>query len=236
MMGDWSKVPLVLIVEDEAPQAEVLQYNLDKAGYRTLVASTGEEALELIAAEQPDLVVLDWMLPHLSGLEVCRRLRSAQETRGLPIIMVSGRGDQDDRISGLDGGADDYVVKPFLPSEMVARVRAVLRRSRPSLGEDRMAYGDIYIDLVEHKVIRNGAPVHLGPTEYRLLTTLMERPGKVFSRENLLRIVWGQNIHVLERTVDVHIRRLRRALATHGESDIIRTVRGAGYSVDVENR
>lgn len=226
--------PLVLIVEDEAPQAEVLRYNLEKADYRTSIATTGEEALVKVEEEQPDLVILDWMLPEPSGLEVCRRLRSNKETRGLPVIMLTARGEEGDRIRGLDSGADDYVVKPFLPSEMVARVRAVLRRARPSLGEDQLEYGDISIDLMEHKVTRDGKSIHLGPTEFRLLTTLMERPGRVFSREQLLDLVWGRNIHVEERTVDVHIRRLRKALNMGELPDLIRTVRGAGYSLDAE--
>ncbi|CCQ73394.1 phosphate regulon transcriptional regulator PhoB [Magnetospira sp. QH-2] len=226
--------PLILIVEDEAPQAEVLHYNLSKADFRTSIAGTGEDALVKVEEEQPDLVILDWMLPELSGLEVCRRLRSKKETRGLPVIMLTARGEEGDRIRGLDNGADDYVVKPFLPSEMVARVRAVLRRARPALSEDKLDYGDISIDLLEHKVTRNGTSVHLGPTEFRLLTTLIERPGRVFSREQLLDLVWGRNIHVEERTVDVHIRRLRKALNGEKMPDLIRTVRGAGYSLDAE--
>ncbi len=226
--------PLILIVEDETPQAEVLRYNLEKADFRTSVAVSGEEALVKVDEEQPDLVVLDWMLPELSGLEVCRRLRANKETRGLPVIMLTARGEEGDKIRGLDSGADDYVVKPFLPSEMVARVRAVLRRARPSLAEDHLEYGDISVDLTEHKVTRGGRAVHLGPTEFRLLTTLMERPGRVFSREQLLDLVWGRNIHVEERTVDVHIRRLRKALNNERMPDLIRTVRGAGYSLDLE--
>ncbi|GAB6053240.1 phosphate regulon transcriptional regulator PhoB [Magnetospira thiophila] len=226
--------PLILIVEDEAPQAEVLRYNLEKADFRTSIAGSGEIALAKVGEEPPDLVILDWMLPELSGLEVCRRLRANKETRALPVIMLTARGEEGDRIRGLDNGADDYVVKPYLPSEMVARVRAVLRRSRPSLGEDKLDYGDISIDLLEHKVTRNGKLVHLGPTEFRLLTTLIERPGRVYSREQLLDMVWGRNIHVEERTVDVHIRRLRKALNDDDQPDLIRTVRGAGYSMDEE--
>jgi len=226
--------PLVLIAEDEPPQVEVLRYNLEKEGFRTAVAGTGEEALLLVDEEQPDLVILDWMMPELSGLEVCRRLRMRPETRQLPVILLTARGEEADRVRGLDSGADDYVVKPFLPSEVVARVRALLRRAHPAAAAERLEYADVVMDLASHKVSRGGRPVHLGPTEFRLLATLMERPRHVFSRERLLDRVWGRDIYVEPRTVDVHVRRLRKALNADGAPDIVRTVRGAGYAVDVE--
>jgi len=223
---------LILIIEDEPPQAEMLRYNLEKENFRVAVATDGENGLLLAEEELPDLIVLDWMLPKLSGIEVCRRLRAGKETRRIPIIMVTARGEEDDRIRGLDTGADDYIVKPYSPSEMIARIRAVLRRARPALTGDSLDYGGIVMDLVNHKVSRKGQAVHLGPTEYRLLRTLMERPGKVFAREQLLDLVWGRDVYVESRTVDVHIRRLRKALNIDGNGDIIRTVRGAGYAID----
>lgn len=223
---------LVLIVEDEPPLAELVRYNLEKEGFKTIATDDGEEALLLVEEEEPDLIVLDWMLPSLSGIEVCRRLRERKETKALPIIMLTARGEESDRIRGLDSGADDYIVKPFSPNELVARAKAVLRRSQPALAEDRLVYEDISMDLSEHKVTRGGSSLHLGPTEYRLLRVLMERPGRVFSREQLLDKVWGRDIHVEVRTVDVHIRRLRKALSADGQPDFIRTVRAAGYSLD----
>jgi two-component system, OmpR family, phosphate regulon response regulator PhoB len=226
--------PYVLVVEDEDALATLLQYNLEKEGYDVTVAGDGEEALILVDERLPDLVVLDWMLPKVSGIEVCRRLRSRPETRNVPIIILTARGEETDRIRGLDTGADDYVVKPFSMTELTARIRAVLRRIRPGLAEDRIRHGDIVIDRVAHRVRRGGREVHLGPTEFRLLDYLMQHPGRVFSREQLLDAVWGSDVYVEARTVDVHIGRLRKALNQDIESDPIRTVRSAGYSLDLE--
>jgi two-component system, OmpR family, phosphate regulon response regulator PhoB len=226
--------PLILIVEDEPPLAEMLKYNIESEGFRALVATGGEEALLLVAEESPDLVILDWMLPDLSGIEVCRRLKTGQKTKTLPIIMLTARGEEDDRVRGLDNGADDYVVKPYSPSEMLARIRAVLRRSHPELADQTLVYADVKMDLAQHKVLRGEKSVHLGPTEFRLLQALMERPGRVFSREQLLDKAWGRDIYVEIRTVDVHIRRLRKALDLDGRPDLIRTVRGAGYAIDLD--
>ncbi len=226
--------PLVLIVEDEPPQAELLRYNLEHEGYRTICAATGEQAHLLVAEEAPDLVILDWMLPDTSGIEICAALRAGQATRHIPIIMVTARGEEADKIRGLDSGADDYLVKPFSPRELVARARAVLRRARPALGGENLDYAGIHLDPASHKVSRDGRAVRLGPTEFRLLQTLMERPGRVFTREVLLDQVWGRDIHVEPRTVDVHVRRLRSALNAGGEADPIRTVRGTGYAIDAD--
>ena len=225
--------PFVLVVEDEDALSALLQYNLDKEGYRVSVASDGEEALILIDEQLPDLIVLDWMLPKVSGVEVCRRLRARPETRNLPIIMLTARGEESDRIRGLDTGADDYVIKPFSMSELAARIRAVLRRIRPGLAEDRLHRGDIIVDRVAHRVRRADREIHLGPTEFRLLDYLMQHPGRVFSREQLLDAVWGSDVYVEARTVDVHIGRLRKALNQDVDIDPIRTVRSAGYSLDV---
>jgi two-component system phosphate regulon response regulator PhoB len=225
--------PYILVVEDEDSLATLLQYNLDKEGHRVAHCADGEEALILIDEKQPDLVILDWMLPTVSGIEVCRRLRQRPDTRNLPIIMLTARGEETDRIRGLDTGADDYVVKPFSMTELCARVRAVLRRIRPGLAEDRVRHGDIMIDRVAHRVRRGAQEVRLGPTEFRLLDYFMQHPGRVFSREQLLDAVWGSDVYVETRTVDVHIGRLRRALNTDGDDDPIRTVRSAGYSLDV---
>ncbi len=224
--------PLVLIVEDEPPLVEVLRYNFQSAGFDTLTTMDGEEALIMVDEESPDLIVLDWMLPGLSGIEVCRMIRERRKTRATPIIMLTARGEEGDRIRGLDAGADDYVVKPFSPNELVARARAVIRRTRPALAEEVLNYGGVEMDLAAHKVRREGRPVHLGPTEYRLLRVLLERPTRVFSREQLLDAVWGRDVYVEERTVDVHIRRLRKALNGAEEADLIRTVRGGGYAID----
>jgi two-component system phosphate regulon response regulator PhoB len=224
--------PYVLVVEDEDALATLLKYNLDKEGHQVGVASDGEEALVMIDERQPDLVVLDWMLPKVSGIEVCRRLRQKSETRNLPIIMLTARGEESDRVRGLDTGADDYIVKPFSMSELAARVRAVLRRIRPGLAEDRIHNGSLVIDRVAHRVKRDGCEVHLGPTEFRLLDYLMQHPGRVFSREQLLDAVWGADVYVEARTVDVHIGRLRKALNNDSQDDPIRTVRSAGYSLE----
>ena len=224
--------PLVLIVEDEPPLVEVLRYNFQSAGFDTLTTMDGEEALIMVEEESPDLIVLDWMLPGLSGIEVCRMIRERRKTRASPIIMLTARGEEGDRIRGLDAGADDYVVKPFSPNELVARARAVIRRTRPALAEEVLNYGGVEMDLAAHQVRREGRAIHLGPTEYRLLRVLLERPTRVFSREQLLDAVWGRDVYVEERTVDVHIRRLRKALNGAEEADLIRTVRGGGYAID----
>jgi two-component system phosphate regulon response regulator PhoB len=224
--------PHVLVVEDEDALSELLQYNLKKEGFRVSLAADGEEAMMLVEERQPDVVVLDWMLPKISGIEVCRRLRSRHETRNLPIIMLTARGEEADRIRGLDTGADDYIVKPFLMKELFARVRAVLRRIRPGLAEDTVTVGDITLDRVAHRVVRADTEIHLGPTEFRLLDYLMQHPGRVFSREQLLDAVWGSDVYVEARTVDVHIGRLRKALSIGGELDPIRTVRSAGYALN----
>lgn len=226
--------PLVLIVEDEAPLVTLLRYNLEKAGFRVAEAVDGEEALMAAAEERPDLVILDWMLPMVSGIEVCRRLRRRPETRDVPVIMLTARGEEGDRVRGLDSGADDYVVKPFSPEELIARVRAVLRRSRPALSADALSFEDIRMDLAGHRVTRGGRALHLGPTEFRLLRHFLEHPGRVFSREQLLDAVWGRDVYIEPRTVDVHIRRLRRALNGEHGPDPIRTVRSAGYALDLE--
>jgi two-component system phosphate regulon response regulator PhoB len=226
-----SLTPYVLVIEDEESLATLLQYNLEKEGYRVRVCADGEEALMTIEEKQPDIVMLDWMLPKVSGIEVCRRIRQRTVTRNLPIIMLTARVEESDRIRGLDTGADDYVVKPFSMTELCARLRAVLRRIRPGLAEDRVRAGDIVIDRVAHRVKRGGEEIHLGPTEFRLLDYFMQHPGRVFSREQLLNAVWGSDVYVETRTVDVHIGRLRRALG--GDGDPIRTVRSAGYALDV---
>ncbi len=228
--------PNVLIVEDEPPLVELLSYNLEKAGFQPHIARDGDEAILAVEERKPDLVLLDWMLPYVSGIEICRRIRRNPETRDLPIIILTARGEEDDRIRGLDAGADDYVVKPFSPSELVARVRAVLRRTRPAFDKDNLTYGDISMDLTTHRVSRADAPVDLGPTEFRLLRFLMEHPGRVFSREQLLDSVWGHDAYIEPRTVDVHIRRLRKAMNLPGTDDLIRTVRSAGYALDLNEQ
>ena len=224
--------PYVLVVEDEDALATLLDYNLMKEGFRVERAADGEEALLRVAEEPPDLVVLDWMLPKVSGVEVCRQLRAGVETRRTPVLMLTARGEEADKVRGLDTGADDYVVKPFAMSELVARIRALLRRTRPELVEERLEYADLVLDRGRHRVTRGGQDVHLGPTEYRLLDFLMQRPGRVFSRERLLDAVWGANTYVEVRTVDVHVGRLRKALKQSGAPDLIRTVRSAGYALD----
>jgi two-component system phosphate regulon response regulator PhoB len=224
--------PAVLIAEDEQALVTLLRYNLEREGYRVLEANDGEEALLVAGEEQPDVVLLDWMLPQLSGIEVCRRLRGRQETRNVPIIMLTARGEETDRIRGLDTGADDYITKPFSMTELLARLRAVMRRIRPGLAEDMVRVGDIEMDRAAHRVRRAGVEVHLGPTEYRLLDHLIQHPGRVFSREQLLDAVWGSDVYVEARTVDVHVGRLRKALNVEAERDPIRTVRSAGYSLD----
>ena len=227
-------IPQVLVVEDEDALSTLLQYNLEKEGYAVRIAADGEDALVQVDERLPDLIVLDWMLPKISGIEVCRRLRGKVETRNVPIVMLTARGEESDRIRGLDTGADDYVIKPFSMTELTARLRAVLRRIRPGLAEDRVHHGDIVVDRVAHRVKRAGREIHLGPTEFRLLDYLMQHPGRVFSREQLLDSVWGSDVYVEARTVDVHIGRLRKALNRDEEIDPIRTVRSAGYSLDAE--
>jgi two-component system phosphate regulon response regulator PhoB len=225
-------LPLVLIVEDEAPLVTMLRYNLEREGFAVDAASDGEEALLRISERKPDAVLLDWMLPLVSGLEVCRQIRRSPATRSLPVIMLTARVEEADRVRGLDSGADDYVVKPFSPSELVARLRAVIRRAQPSAGEEVLRYADITMDLVAHRVSRAGRPVHLGPTEFRLLRHFLGQPGRVFSREQLLDRVWGHESEIEMRTVDVHIRRLRKALNQNGGRDLLRTVRSVGYALD----
>ena len=226
--------PYILVMEDEDALATLLQYNLEKEGYDVVVAADGEEGLVQIDERQPDLVLLDWMLPKVSGIEVCRRIRGRPETRNLPIIMLTARGEESDRVRGLDTGADDYLTKPFSMTELIARIRAVLRRIRPGLADDRVGHGDIIIDRVAHRVRRAGKEVHLGPTEFRLLDHFMRHPGRVFSREQLLDAVWGSDVYVEARTVDVHVGRLRKALNVEESANPIRTVRSAGYSLDLE--
>jgi two-component system phosphate regulon response regulator PhoB len=224
--------PLVLIVEDEADLVTLLKYNLEKENFRTISAGDGEEALLLASEQVPSLVLLDWMLPLMSGLEVCRQMRRNPKTRDIPIIMLTARGEEADKVRGLNSGADDYIAKPFSPTELVARMRAVLRRSSPGLAEELLSFGDVIMDLAAHRVRRQGRDVHLGPTEFRLLRHFMQHPGRVFSREQLLDLVWGHDVYVELRTVDVHIRRLRKALNEINDNDIIRTVRSAGYALD----
>jgi two-component system, OmpR family, phosphate regulon response regulator PhoB len=224
--------PLVLIVEDEAPLVTMLRYNLEREGFTVDAATDGEEALMRIAERRPDAVLLDWMLPLVSGLEVCRQLRRGPTTRSLPVIMLTARGEEGDRIRGLDSGADDYVVKPFSPSELVARLRAVIRRSQPEPVDNVLRYADVAMDLTAHRVSRAGKPIHLGPTEFRLLRHFLQNPGRVFSREQLLDRVWGHDAELEIRTVDVHIRRLRKAMNGAGGNDLLRTVRSVGYALD----
>ena len=224
--------PAVLVVEDEAPQSEVLVYNLEAEGFTVIQATSGDVALDLAREEIPDLILLDWMLPEVSGIEVCRRLKTATETRAIPVIMISARSEEVDRVRGLETGADDYVVKPYSVIELIARIRTQLRRVRPSTVGERLEFGDIAVDTAEHRVYREGRELHLGPTEFRLLTTFMERPGRVWPRDQLLDRVWGRDVYVDTRTVDVHVGRLRKALRNAtGSDDPIRTVRGAGYAL-----
>jgi two-component system, OmpR family, phosphate regulon response regulator PhoB len=224
--------PRILIVEDEEALTEILRYNLEAAGYEVEAVARGDEADLRFKERAPDLVILDWMLPGLSGIEICRRLRARPDTKALPIIMLTARGEESERVRGLSTGADDYIVKPFSVPEFMARVSALLRRSSPERVADVLVFGDIEIDREKKRVMRAGDPVDLGPTEYRLLEFLMERPGRVFSRQQLLDGVWGSDIYIDERTVDVHVGRLRKAL-NHGHADDpIRTVRGSGYALD----
>ncbi|HWW63336.1 MAG TPA: phosphate regulon transcriptional regulator PhoB [Sphingomonadaceae bacterium] len=224
----------LLLVEDDPALAELLTWHFTQEDFAVEQTSDGEEALLLAQEAPPDLVLLDWMIEGLSGIEVCRRLRRMPDTQNVPIIMLTARGEEEDRVRGLETGADDYITKPFSPRELVARVGAVLRRVRPALAGGRLAYGDIEMDTVSHKVRRDGTGIALGPTEFRLLRHFLEHPGRVFSRERLLDSVWGRDADIEPRTVDVHIRRLRKAINEGGRADIIRTVRSAGYALDSE--
>ena len=223
--------PTVLLVEDEPAQRELLAYNLEAEGFDVITADNGEDGLILVDENDPDLIVLDWMMPQLSGIEVCRRLKSNSKTRQIPVIMLSARAEEVDRVRGLETGADDYVVKPYSVIELMARVKAHLRRIRAAAVGDRLEYGDITLDPETHKVFRSQSELKLGPTEFRLLSTFMEKPGRVWSRDQLLDRVWGRDIYVDTRTVDVHVGRLRKALCQHGGDDPLRTVRGAGYAL-----
>lgn len=229
-----SSKPLVLVVEDEAALATMLRYNLEKQGFRVDEAGDGQEALTRIAEAQPDLVLLDWMLPVMSGIEVCRQIRRRTQTRDLPVIMVTARTEDQDAVRGLNTGADDYITKPFNMEALIARMRALLRRAGSVPAKGHLSFHDLTMDLAAHRVQRNGRAVHLGPTEYRLLEFLMQHPRRVFTREELLDAVWGPDIHVEPRTVDVHIRRLRKSINATDELDIVRTVRAAGYALDTE--
>ena len=223
--------PLILLVEDEPAQRDVIAYNLMAEGYGVAEAQDGEEALLLVAENPPDLVILDWMMPNLSGIEVCRRLKADPATRAIPVIMLSARLDVPDRVHGLETGADDYVGKPYSVAELMARIRANLRRAHPAAAGVVLEFADLRLDAETHRVTRAGHEIELSPTEFRLLATLMEKPGQVLSRERLLDRVWGRDIHVESRTVDVHVGRLRKALCQHGGDDLLRTVRGAGYAL-----
>jgi two-component system phosphate regulon response regulator PhoB len=222
----------ILVVEDEADLSVLMRYNLEAEGFGVLTAESGDEAAEILKETIPDLILLDWMLPGLSGIELCRRWRSREETARVPIIMITARGEEDERVRGLATGADDYVVKPFSIPELIARVGALLRRSNPQLVTSVLKAGDLELDRTSHRVHRSGREVHLGPTEYRLLEHLMRNPGRVYSREQLLDGVWGNDVYVDERTVDVHVGRLRKAINRGRSPDPIRTVRGAGYAFD----
>ena len=229
--------PRILVVEDDDALGTLLRYNLEREGYAVALATDGEEALIQAEEQLPDLVVLDWMLPRVSGIEVCRRLRQKPLSRNVPIIMLTARGEESDRIRGLDTGADDYVVKPFAVTELSARIRALLRRLRPGLAEDVVVRGALILDRSAHRVSRDGEEIHLGPTEFRMLDFFMQNPGRVFSREQLLDSVWGSDVYVEARTVDVHIGRLRKALAKGKPGfNPIRTVRSAGYALEVDRR
>ena len=223
--------PLVLIVEDEPAQREVLSYNIQAEGYQVLTAEAGDEALMIVRETPPDVIVLDWMLPNVSGIEVCRQLKMGADTARIPVIMLSARSEEVDKIRGLETGADDYITKPYSVAELLARLRTQLRRVRPATVGERLEFDDIIMDLAEHRVYRQGEQLSLGPTEFRLLTAFMERPGRVWSREQLLDRVWGRDIYVDSRTVDVHVGRLRKALKAGDHGDPIRTVRGSGYAL-----
>ncbi|MBQ6854007.1 MAG: phosphate regulon transcriptional regulator PhoB [Alphaproteobacteria bacterium] len=222
----------IMIVEDEVGLVTLLKYNLEKQGYETVVSMDGKDVMPTALSEKPDLILLDWMLPNIPGIDLCREIRKTYELRNTPIIMLTARSEEADKVKGLSFGADDYVTKPFSVPELMARIIALLRRAIPVQAQENLSYGDIFIDFSKRRVMRGERHVHLGPTEFRLLQFLMEKPGHVLSRESLLKSVWGGSIHVELRTVDVHIRRLRRALNDAGEKDVIRTVRSAGYAID----
>ncbi len=222
----------VMIVEDEVGLVTLLKYNLEKQGYETLSVMDGKDVIDTALVEKPDLILLDWMLPNVQGVDLCRDIRKSYELRNVPIIMLTARSDESDKVRGLSYGADDYVTKPFSVPELLARIEALLRRTTQIETPDSLSFADITMDFAKRRVMRGDRAVHLGPTEFRLLQFLMEKPGHVLSRESLLKSVWGGSIHVELRTVDVHIRRLRRALNEGGEADIVRTVRSAGYALD----
>ncbi|MEM1298263.1 MAG: phosphate regulon transcriptional regulator PhoB [Pseudomonadota bacterium] len=222
----------ILAVEDEDALSALLEYNLEQEGFSVQVVADGDDAMMALDEERPDLVLLDWMLPGLSGIEICRRIRARPELRDMPVIMLTARGEEGDRIRGLNTGADDYLTKPFSLPELVARVRALLRRARPTISAEVATFGDLMLDRETRRVHRSAREVHLGPTEFRLLDCLLQRPGRVYSREQLLDLVWGRDVYVEARTVDVHIGRLRKALNRRGDRDPIRTVRAAGYALD----
>ncbi|MDX1580940.1 MAG: phosphate regulon transcriptional regulator PhoB [Alphaproteobacteria bacterium] len=224
--------PAILLIEDDLSLVELVRYNLEREGFEVLHAVDGEEGLAVADEETPDLIILDWMIPHVPGIEVCRRLRKSSKTANIPVIMLTARTEEADRIRGLDTGADDYITKPYSPRELVARINAVLRRVRPAFSGQKLKYADIVMDATSHKVTRDGKSVRLGPTEFRLLRHFLENPDRVFSREQLLDAVWGHDVYVEPRTVDVHIRRLRKVLNEGGAKDVIRTVRSAGYALD----
>jgi len=227
--------PLVLIIEDELAQMELAGYNLKQEGFRIARADDGEEGLLQAEELQPDLIVLDWMLPNVSGIEVCRRLKNQRHTRRIPIMMLTARGEEDDKVRGLETGADDFLVKPYSVRELVARSRALLRRTRPAGIGETISFSDLCLDAEQHKVTRGGQMLKLGPTEFRLLSTFMEKPGRVWTRDQLLDRVWGRDTDVDYRTVDVHIGRLRKVLSQAGQPSLIRTVRGVGYSLDLDS-
>ncbi len=224
----------ILIVEDDPSLTELIKYNLESEGFSVEIEMDGEEGLYNAQDNAPDLILLDWMLPNLSGIEICRRLRRHKNTKNIPIIMLTAKGEESDKIRGLETGADDYITKPFSPKELIARIKAILRRIRPALSEQSLEYAGIEMDLASHKIKRDGVMIHLGPTEFNILKFLMENPCRVFSREQLLDMVWGNDIYVEVRTIDVHIRRLRKALNDGNKENLIRTVRSAGYSLDYD--
>lgn len=225
--------PSILVVEDDAALCELLKWNLDSEGYEVRTTPDGEEALVMVREQAPDAIILDWMIEEVPGIEVCRQLRKDKETARIPILMLTARGEEEDRIRGFKTGADDYVTKPFSPRELMARIEALLRRSRPALAGGQLNFADLELDPASHRVRRGGEPLHLGPTEFKLLRYFMERPNRVLSRQQILDGVWGMDSEIDERTVDVHIRRLRKAINRDGEEDPIRTVRAAGYAMDV---
>ncbi|MEM7423287.1 MAG: phosphate regulon transcriptional regulator PhoB [Pseudomonadota bacterium] len=222
----------ILVVEDEEALVDLLEYNLSSEGFRVRTSLDGDDAMVALDEDRPDLILLDWMLPGLSGIEICRQVRARTDLRDMPIIMMTARGEETDRVRGLDTGADDYLTKPFSIPELTARVRALLRRARPTIASDMATFGDLTLDRETRRVHRAEREIHLGPTEFRLLDCLMQRPGRVYSREQLLDLVWGRDVYVEVRTVDVHIGRLRKALNGRGQRDPIRTVRAAGYALD----